>query len=108
MPDWLAAVWGWILVLLGCLGLWRGVGLTQPRSKETLDSTGMPGPLVMAESSGLVLLGGASLLGGSWVYLVLPAGVLLTVGEVHRWRRWLHRRRRRSAVPARREERSDT
>lgn len=108
MPGWFLAVSGWILVVSGCLGLLRGVELSRPRSKETRDSTGMPGPLVLAESSGLALLGVATLLGGAWTFLILPAGMLLTVGEVHRIRRWRHGRRRRSSLPTPHDELSDT
>jgi hypothetical protein len=108
MPGWFLTVSGWILVVSGCLGLLRGVELSLPRSKATRDSTGMPGPLVLAESGGLALLGVATLLGGRWTFLILPVGMLLAVGEVHRIRRRRHRRQRRSSPPARNEELSGT
>jgi hypothetical protein len=100
MPDWLLAVVGWINLILGSLGLWRSVELLLAGGRQARDSTGLPAPLVLAESSGLTLVGAAALLGDSWVYLVLPAGVLLTVSEVHRIRQSLRRRRRRSSQPA--------
>ena len=100
MPAWLVAVSGWINLILGCLGLCRGVALLLTGGRQARDSTGLATPLVLAESSGLALLGVALLRDGNWRYLVLPAGVLLTLSEVHRLRRSLQRRRRRSSTPA--------
>ena len=100
MPAWLVAAAGWINLILGCLGLWRGVELLLAGDRQARDSTGLPFPLVLAESGGLALLSVALLRGDSWIYLVLPAGALLTVSEVHRLRRSFQRRRRRSSRPA--------
>lgn len=100
MPAWLVAVAGWINLIFGCLGLWRGVELLLAGGRQARDSTGLPAPLVLAESSGLALLGVALLRGDSWAYLVLPAGALLTVSEAHRLRRSLQRRRHPSSRPA--------
>ncbi|WP_127505622.1 hypothetical protein [Actinoplanes solisilvae] len=92
MPDWLAVVTGWICLLLGCLGLWRGIGLVRPGRTATQDSTATPGALVVAEGGGLALLGVALLLGGYWVYLFVPAMVLMAVSTVHAISRWRRRR----------------
>ena len=110
MPPWLAAVvrvglWG--SLMMGCFGLWQGITLSLPGRTETHDSNGTPGPIVLAQSGGLVLIGAAGLLGGRWVYLIIPAIVLLTVSEVHAGIRWL-RRRRQSSLPTGRQELSDT
>ncbi len=97
MPDWLLAVAGWMNLVFGCFGLWRGVELFLAGGRQARDSTGLPSPLVLTESGGLTLVGVALLLGDMWLFLVLPAGVLLTFSEVHRIRRSLHRWRHRSS-----------
>ncbi|MGX6603218.1 hypothetical protein ACWKSP_13910 [Micromonosporaceae bacterium Da 78-11] len=86
MPDWFLAVVGWMVLMLGCLGLWHGVMLWSGGNTRARDSTGTPARLVVVESSGLVLLGTALLL-ERWIVLGLPAVVLMTVAEVSRLRR---------------------
>ena len=108
MPAWLLSVWGWILLAFGCLGLWGGAELLLSGGRQARDSTGLPSPLVLTESAGLALAGAALLLGDTWAFLVLPAGVLLTFSEVHRIRRSLQRRRSRSSAPAPSERASGT
>jgi hypothetical protein len=89
MPDWVATLAGWSLLLVGGLGLWRGVTLLR-RGGEAGDSTGTPAWLVLVESSGLTVLSVAQL--GGWMNLIWPAVVLMTIGAVGEIRRWLRRR----------------
>ena len=97
MNGWLATVTGWLFLLVGGLGLWRGIGPVRPGRTETHDSSATPGMLVAAESGGLALLGAALLLGGCWTLLALPAVVLMAVGVLPA----IRRRRRRSSARTR-------
>ncbi|MFF5075848.1 hypothetical protein ACFY36_02270 [Actinoplanes sp. NPDC000266] len=63
MPDWVPTLAGWGSLLFGGLGLWRGVTLLR-REGEARDATGRPAWLVLAESSGLTVLGVVLLLSG--------------------------------------------
>jgi hypothetical protein len=104
VPDWITMLGGWTSLGFGGLGLWRGVTLLLRSGTEARDTTGLPGQLVLAESSGLTLLGAAALLGGGWVHLIWPAVFLVTIVEVRRISSRLHRRRRRPPLPARSDE----
>ncbi|GAA3958243.1 hypothetical protein [Actinoplanes auranticolor] len=104
MPDWLVTLGGWTSLVFGGLGLWRGAILVLRTGPEARDATGMPGQLVLVESSGLILVGAAALLSGGWVHLIWPAVLLLTIGQVRRVSSWLDRRRRRPPLPARGDE----
>lgn len=97
MPDWFATLAGWILLVVGALGLRRGVTLLR-HGKAARDSTGTPGWLVLVESGGLSLLGAAVLLGGRWVHLIWPAVVLMAIGAGRGISGWRQRRRRRPAA----------
>jgi hypothetical protein len=108
VPDWLTTLGGWTSLVFGGLGLWRGATLLLRGGTEARDTTGTPGRLVLVESGGLALVGAAALLGGGWVYLILPAVFLLTIGQVHRISSWFHRRRGRPPLPARGDEHAGT
>jgi hypothetical protein len=88
MPDWIPIAGGWMLGCLGVIGLWRGVALVRGEGR---DSLGVPAPVVLVESAGMLLLGAALLFGEAWVFLVIPGAVLVAAGELDRIR---HRRLR--------------
>jgi hypothetical protein len=100
VPDWFATLAGWMSLVVGGLGLWRSATLLLRGGPDARDTTGTPGRLVLVEGGGLTLLGAAALLGGGWVHLIWPAFFLIAIGELHRIRRWLRRRRHRPPLPA--------
>lgn len=87
MPHWLIQAAGWTSLVIGGLSLWTGVSLLLRDGAPSRDSTGTPGWLVLAERTGLVLLGSALLLGGDWTHLIRPAIILLTVNAALALRR---------------------
>ncbi|WP_345075225.1 hypothetical protein [Phytohabitans flavus] len=108
MPSWLTIVAGWMFLVFGGLGLWRGATLLLRRGTAARDFTGMDGRLVLVEGGGQALLGAALLLGGGWVHLIWPAVLLMTIGAVHWVSSRLRPRRRRPSSPVSHTEHADT
>ncbi|GAA1870498.1 hypothetical protein [Asanoa iriomotensis] len=93
MPNWLAEVGGWMLLVFGGVGLCRAATLLLGGGAQARDSTGKSVRLVLVESTALVLLGAAVLLGGRWAHLIWPALIFWTIIAAHDVRNWLRRRR---------------
>jgi hypothetical protein len=92
MPDWILIAGGCMFVVFGVTGLWQGVARLRGGDRDPL---GMPAPVLVMESSGMLLLAAAVLLGEPWLLLAVPGGVLMAAGETDRIRRrWRARRRR--------------
>ena len=98
MPNWVIVLGGWMLLLFGGLGLWRGATLLLHGGTEARDTTGRDGRLVLVDSGAQFLLGAAILLGGHWAYLIWPALLLATISAVHWVSSWLRTRRRRRSL----------
>ena len=92
MPDWIVIVGGCMLGFFGVTGLWQGVPRLRGGGR---DSLGMPAPVLVMESSGMLLLAAAVLLGGQCLFLVVPGGALMATGEADRIRRRRRARRQR-------------
>ncbi|MEV4627395.1 hypothetical protein AB0J90_14000 [Micromonospora sp. NPDC049523] len=104
MPDWLMALAGWTFLVIGGLGLWRGVTLLVGGDTKARDSTGTDARLVLVEGGGQFLLGAALLLGGGWVHLMWPAILLMAIASVQ----WISGWRRRPSPSASDTEHADT
>lgn len=108
MPSWLTVVCGWIVLVIGGLGLWRAAMLLLRGGTAARDSTGRDARLVLVDSGSQVLLGAALLLGGRWMHLIWPAFLLGTISAVHWISSWLRTRRRRPSLPVSDGEQADT
>ena len=92
MPDWILIAGGCMFGYFGVTGLWQGVPRLRGGGR---DSLGMPAPVLVMESSGMLLLAAAVLLGDPCLLLGVPGGLLMAAGETDRSRRrWRARRRR--------------